>query len=458
MATVQQLDFETKSGTRVEHLDQRFAALKASLVKPQHKQKVIESYKRLTKLLEIEVDRIEKFGSALVPEIDFQLVRDNGGLLPPAFADLVRDRGCVILRGVVSEEQATAWETSLKEYVQKHPNVGGHPRKRPAAWNVFWTKAQMESRSHPAVLEAMRSVSRLWHVQDPNTPIDFDSQIVYPDRIRIRYPSKDPGQFPLDPHLDSGAIERWEDPTNRENYREIFEGNWQDWDAWKADCRVDAVSDLYQTGTACSAWRSLQGWLSLSHTNTGEGTLRVLPNLKLAMAYIMLRPLFHTGEFNDSLPTFPGSTPGNTQFFPTTAHHPHLAMDRAMVGIPPVKPGDYVFWHCDLVHGVDELHPGILDSSVSYSACNPLTPYNVKSLLATRAAFEAGDVPEDFARSHGTYEREFQHGEDCGARRENVLSEDGLRALGLARLDEDGEGLSPGQREVRRLANEKLEL
>ncbi|RMJ14314.1 hypothetical protein CDV36_006030 [Fusarium kuroshium] len=235
MATVQQLDFETK----VEHLDQRFATLKASLVKPQHKQKVIESYKRLTKLLEIEVDRIGKFGSALVPEIDFQLVRENGGLLPPAFADLVRDRGCVILRGVVSEEQATAWETSLKEYVQKHPNVGGHPRKRPAAWNVFWTKAQMESRSHPAVLEAMRSVSRLWHVQDLNTSIDFDRQ------------------FPLDPHLDSGAIERWEDPTNRENYREIFEGNWQDWDAWKADNRVDAVSDLYQTGTACSAWRSL---------------------------------------------------------------------------------------------------------------------------------------------------------------------------------------------------------
>jgi hypothetical protein len=40
-------------------------------------------------------------------------------------------------------------------------------------------------------------------------PIDndrFDNQVVYPDRIRIRYPSDDPNAFPLAPHLDSGSI------------------------------------------------------------------------------------------------------------------------------------------------------------------------------------------------------------------------------------------------------------
>lgn len=361
----------------------------------------------------------------------------------------------MILRGVVPEEQASAWEASLKDYVKRHPGVGGHPAEKPAAWNVFWTKAQVEMRSHPHVLSAMRSVSRLWHASDPNTPIDLDSQVVYPDRIRIRYPTTKPGQFPLAPHLDSGGIERWEDEENRRNYSEIFEGRWQDWDGWRADHRVDAISDLYQTGISCSAWRSLQGWLSLSYTGTGEGTLRLLPSLKLSMAYIMLRPLFHTGEFDDTLPTFPGSTPGSTQFFPTNEGHPHLDIDRAIVGIPPVRPGDYVFWHCDLVHGVDELHPGKLDSSVSYNACSPLTPYNIESLLATRAAFETGDLPADFSRLEG--EREAEH-DDCGARRENVLSDAGLQALGLKRFDEDEEGLTPGQREVRRHANEVLGL
>ncbi|KAF4337908.1 DUF1479 domain protein [Fusarium beomiforme] len=453
----QQVELAQQLELECDVLDQRFAVLKQSLVKPENKQKVIESYERLVKILRKEVDHIHKHGSALVPEIDFDDVRKNGGMLPPDFTKLVHERGCLILRNVVSEEQAVSWETYLKDYTQRHPGVGGHPHQKPAAWNVFWTKAQMEMRTHPRVLEAMRCVSRLWHVSDPTIPIDLDSQVIYPDRIRIRYPSNDPGQFPLDPHMDSGAIERWEDEENRKNYQAIFDGNWQDWDAWSADHRVKAQSDLYHTGTACSVWRSLQGWLSLSHTQTGEGTLRVLPSLKLSMAYIMLRPLFHTGEYNDSLPTFPGATPGQTQFFPTVEGHPDLDIKRSIVGIPPVRPGDYVFWHCDLVHGVDPTNPGLVDSSVSYNACNPLTPYNIDSLITTRDSFQKGDVPIDFTRSHGTWEREYDH-EDCGAKVENILSKEGLQAMGLKKLDIEEEGLTQGQKEVRTMANEKLGL
>ncbi|KAF5602357.1 DUF1479 domain-containing protein [Fusarium pseudocircinatum] len=453
----EQLELSQQLVLECDLIDQRFAALKKSLVKPENKQKVIESYERLVKILRKEVDHIDKHGAALVPEIDFDDVRKNGGKLPDDFTKLVHERGCLILRNVVSEEQAVGWETSLKDYTKRHPGVGGHPHHKPAAWNVFWTKAQMEMRTHPRVLEAMRCVSRLWHVSDSTIPIDLDSQVIYPDRIRIRYPSNDPGQFPLNPHMDSGAIERWEDEENRKNYASIFEGNWQDWDAWSADHRVKAQSDLYHTGTACSVWRSLQGWLSLSNTQTGEGTLRVLPSLKLSMAYIMLRPLFHTGEYNDSLPTFPGATPGQTQFFPTVEGHPDLDIKRAIVGIPPVRPGDYVFWHCDLVHGVDPTNPGLVDSSVSYNACNPLTPYNIESLLTTRESFQKGDVPIDFTRSHGTWEREYDH-EDCGARVENILTRAGLQAMGLERLDTEEEGLTQGQKEVREMANMKLGL
>ncbi|KAF4947675.1 hypothetical protein FGADI_10246 [Fusarium gaditjirri] len=453
----EQLELSQQLVLECDLLDQRFAALKKSLVKSENKQKVIESYEPLVKILRKEVDHIDKHGPALVPEIDFDDVRKNGGNLPDDFTKLVHERGCLILRNVVSEEQAVSWETSLKDYTQRHPGVGGHPHHKPAAWNVFWTKAQMEMRTHPRVLEAMRCVSRLWHVSDPTIPIDLDSQVIYPDRIRIRYPSDDPGQFPLEPHMDSGAIERWEDEEYRKNYAAIFEGNWQDWDAWSADHRVKAQSDLYHTGIACSVWRSLQGWLSLSNTQTGEGTLRVLPSLKLSMAYIMLRPLFHTGEYNDSLPTFPGATPGQTQFFPTVKGHPDLDIKRAIVGIPPVRPGDYVFWHCDLVHGVDPTNPGLVDSSVSYNACNPLTPYNIESLLTTREAFQKGDVPIDFTRSHGTGEREYDH-EDCGAKVDNILTKAGLQAMGLERLDTEEEGLTQGQKEVREMANGKLGL
>ncbi|KAJ5657141.1 uncharacterized protein N7484_000790 [Penicillium longicatenatum] len=331
----------------VPRLDERFLALKKSLVQEKDKEKVIASYERLLHVLKSEIAHIEKFGPSLVLEIDFKEVQRN-----------VRGRGCVILRNVVSEEQAKCWEASLKDYTCRHPAVGGHPQSSPAAWNLFETPAQVQMRSHLAVMAAMVSVSRLGHAHPP-VLIDFDSQV-----------------FPLAPHLDSGAIERWEDEINRKDFDAIFQVKWEDWDDWAADFRVNAKTDLYQTGISCSTWRSLQGWLSLSQTGTGEGSLRVLPSLKASVAYIMLRPLFHTGEFDDSLPTFPGATSGNTQFIPMADHHPHLNIERAVVGIPPVRPGDYVFWHCDLVHSVDRMNLGQNASSACYNACNPLKLHN----------------------------------------------------------------------------------
>jgi hypothetical protein len=193
----------------------------------------------------------------------------------------------------------------------------------------------------------------------------------------------------------------------------------------------------------------------MSHTNTGEGTLRLLPELKLSTAYQLLRPYFILDEtFDEVTPLFPGATPGATQFLPTRDLHPHLLMEKSMVGIPPVKPGDYVFWHCDLVHEVDKFHPGTRDSSVSYNGCVPLCPYNLENLVGMRQSFLDVLPPNDHANyPHNELERDHA---DHGARRENILSLPGLRALGLAPFDVDEEGLTPGQRRMRQLANERL--
>ncbi|KAF5700532.1 DUF1479 domain-containing protein [Fusarium mundagurra] len=418
----EQLELSQQLVLECDLLDQRFAALKKSRVNPENKQKMIESYERLVKFLRKEVDHIDKHGAALVPEIDFDDVWKNGGKLPDDFTKLVHERGCLILRNIISEEQAVSWETSLKDYTKRHPGVGGHPHHKPAAWNVFWAKAQMEMRTNPRVLEAMKCVSRLWHVSDPTIPIDLDSHVIYPDRIRIRYPSNDPGQFPLDPHMDSGAIERWEDEENRKNYAAIFEGNWQDWDA----CLL-------------SMEKSSRMAVPFKHTNWRGNTTSAAKSKAVHGVYYAATIVSYWG------------------FFPTVEGHPDLDIKRAIIGIPPVRPGDYVFWHCDLVHGVDPTNPGLVDSSVSYNACNPLTPYNIESLLTTREAFQKGDVPIDFTRGHGTCEREYDH-EDCGAKIENILTKGGLRAMGLERLDAEEEGLTQGRKEVREMANKKLGL
>ena len=391
----------------------------------------------------------------MVPEIDFSLVHENNGELPDGFAELVRERGCCIFRNVVSQEQAESWEAGLKEYTKRHAKVGGFPVDNPQMWQLFWTKPQVEIRSHERVLEAMSAVSKLWHVSDPTLPIDLASQVAYPDRFRIRFPTKDK-EFALNHHLDSGGIERWEDDEYRSCYQAIFEGRWDEYDAWDATPRPNAKTDLYGKGATCSIWRSLQGWLSLSHTGTGEGTLRLLPNLKASIAYIMLRPFFVNGAFDDVTATFPGSFPGRIQFFPTTDFHPDLDLKRSVVGIPPVKPGDYVFWHTDLVHEVDKYHPGKTDSSVAYNACTPLIPYNLESLIGTKKAFLDGVRPDDFYGS-AVIEHEREH-EDHGARVENILSLEGRRAMGFEKFDVEEPGISEGQRKMRQIANERLGL
>jgi hypothetical protein len=180
-----------------------------------------------------------------------------------------------------------------------------------------------------------------------------------------------------------------------------------------------------------------------------------VPDLKLSTAYMLLRPYFILNEeFDDTTPLFPGADPGKIQFLPTQKLHPHMHLEKAMVGIPPVKPGDYVFWHCDVVHEVDPFHPGTRDSSVSYNPCIPLCPYNLDSLVALRQAFLEAKPPKDFER-YDNEEIENAH-DDHGARKDNILSFEGRRAMGFEPFDVDEEGLTPGQRNMRILANEKL--
>ncbi|EMC94424.1 hypothetical protein BAUCODRAFT_548017 [Baudoinia panamericana UAMH 10762] len=440
-------------------LEDRFSVLKQSIIKPEKKVRVIESYKRLVKVLASEADGIHKAGPQVIPEIDFETIHQNGGNLPDSLVDVVHDRGCVIVRNVVPENEASAWEAELKDYTNRHRAVGGFPVDNPQTWSLFWTRPQVQIRSHPRVLEAMNSISKLWHVNDPTLPVDLTTQVAYPDRFRIRVPSKD-SEYTLNAHVDSGSIERWECPKYRACYQAAFDGEWEKWDGWAADTRLEAETDLYHMGGNCSCWRSMQGWLSLSHTGTGEGTLRLLPSLKASISYLMLQPFFLNGAnaFDDVTPQFPGGKPGFTQILPTKELHPDLHLEKSMIGIPPVKPGDYVFWHCDLLHEVDKFHPGKLDSSVVYNACTPLVPYNIDSLQSTRASFiEAGPARDfaGYAKSLGSFEAENQH-EDHGARMENILSAEGRRAMGFEPFVVDEPGLTEGQRKVRQMANDVL--
>lgn len=171
-------------------LEERFSVLKQSIIKPEDRNRVIESYHRLTKALEKEADLIAQRGPRSISEIKFSDLQSHGGRFPENFVETVKQTGCVIIRGVVSEEQASSWESELRSYTKKHPNIAGFPKHDPQNFSLFWTRPQVQIRSHPNVMKAMHAVSQLWSLSRDDDLFDLSSQVVYADRFRIRHPSK----------------------------------------------------------------------------------------------------------------------------------------------------------------------------------------------------------------------------------------------------------------------------
>ena len=110
-----------------------------------------------------------------------------------------------------------------------------------------------------------------------------------------------------------------------------------------------------------------------SDSDSDSDSIRVCPMPQLATAYFLLRPFFSpspsaspasstfTGSEKEDSPwlfDYPhnsilhGALPSYAQDINQTLH-PHLQLDRSLVTIPRLEPGDYVLWHPDLIHVVD---------------------------------------------------------------------------------------------------------
>lgn len=203
-----------------------------------------------------------------------------------------------------------------------------------------------------------------WHSSSPTAPLSPTHPVSYADRLRIRNPGDN--RFALGPHCDGGSVERWEDHGYGLGgvYDAVFRGDLAAFDPWESSCRLDAVSDNYNGAGACSMFRMFQGWMSMSTTAPGEGTLRVNPLFDRATAYYLLRPFFEAVRGPEGMgkedflaagnwrlkkeqdSTLHGAYPSQCLELNDTLH-PHLELGSSMINIPAVRPGDYVAWHCD---------------------------------------------------------------------------------------------------------------
>lgn len=163
----------------------------------------------------------------------------------------------------------------------------------------------------------------------------------------------------------------------------------------------------------------------------------------------------------------------------TEETHPHLRLDKALVSVPKVEPGDqvlckttilpipdpltvgFLLGHCDLIHAVEAEHSGQENSVVLYI---PAVPYTVKKyvclsyytrntdrnrassagyLRAQQLSFEKGfpgpDFPGGVGESHCI-------GRGTPA---DVTSPEGKKAFGIEPYEaSELEGATPGEKEA----------
>ncbi|KIJ62876.1 hypothetical protein HYDPIDRAFT_93478 [Hydnomerulius pinastri MD-312] len=389
----------------------RFLDLKREIVSGTTEEQLTASWNDLLNELAKRTTEIAQAGPNFVPQINFTDLEK----LTPEEIDIIRRKGSVVIRGVVDPKEAAGWKTALEEFIKANPHAEGFPENDKQFFHLYWTRSQVQARAHPNVLKASAWLNNLYHVKSGKQleGVDLSVPLVYADRFRIRHPGVQWGAHP--PHVDGGAIERWEDENFRRVFQDVLNGNWRQHDPYELEHRLDARSSLYGRPGQATVLRTFQGWLAMSETAPTQGTLRVFPDVALSNAYTILRPFFRptvpldspdildakNWVFDISTADFPGIRPMGTGFTgprPTPDLHPHLRLEETMTSVPKVNPGDMVFWHCDVVHSVEQEHTGDGDSAVMYIPAVPKTPQNSEYVIKQVQTFLAGENPPDFAK------------------------------------------------------------
>ncbi|GMA42240.1 DUF1479 domain-containing protein [Mobilicoccus caccae] len=372
----------------------------------------------------VEVEQVEAelaAGENPWPVVQYDDI--EAGTVAPELLEKIRRRGCAIVRGHFPREQAQEWDSRIVEYVESNDffenyrgpgdDFFGTVGSKPEIYPIYWSHPQMEARTSPRMARVQAFLNSFWtHESEGRTWFDPNRDSLYPDRIRRRPPGADSGG--LGTHLDPGTIDLWMSEGYQQHFRHLFSGEVEKYDPWDAAYRTEAAQ--FPGTTMCSAFRTFQGWTALSDMAHDQGVLHTVP-IPHAMAYLMLRPLLEDVPDDDMCGVRPNQVfPANEQW------HPLLM--RAVAGIPDVQAGDSVWWHCDMIHGVDPVTDQQGWGNVMYIPAAPWCKKNEDYADDVRKAFRGGESPSDFPEEH--YEVDWQN-----RYREDELNEVGRRGMGL---------------------------
>ena len=362
---------------------------------------------------------------SVIPQIEYHKIADCAVEEP--FRELVRRRGCVIVKGVFDRIQVSEWNHEIGEYIDRNDYLTAANKKRdldkyfsalknatPQIFSLYWSRPQVMARQAVSMAITKRFLNQLYDTSGPMGPeFDPDNDFTYADRIRRRQPGDT--TLGLSPHMDSGSYERWCDPAYQAIYRRIYEGNIQGFDPWKAAFRTQTRE--YASPSVCSMFRTFQGWTALTPQGPGDGTLSLLPIAK-SISYFLLRALQKDVAEDDLCGATPGRALGASEEW-------HKEILEGLISIPEVEPGDTVWWHPDVIHSVANEHQGDHYANVIYVGASPVCAKNEAYARRQADAFYSGRSAPDFAAED--YEVNFK-----GRATVDDLTELGRRQLYIA--------------------------
>ena len=170
-------------------------------------------------LREVEAIRAEhESGLPVIPQVQYREIA-NGAVEEP-FRELVRRRGCIIVKGVFDAIQVSEWNHEIGEYIDRNDYFTAANEKKdldkyfsalenatPQIFSLYWSRPQVMARQAESMATTKRFLNRLYDISGPMGPeFDPENDFAYADRIRRRQPGDT--TLGLSPHMDSGSYER----------------------------------------------------------------------------------------------------------------------------------------------------------------------------------------------------------------------------------------------------------
>ena len=357
-----------------------------------------ENFSKIENFIEKEIVQIEnskKSAKNIIPEINFKDLSDNLS----EFKNELKKRGCVIIRDVFDDTLMHQMNKDLESYIEENNYYEDQKKKadidkyfsdlqsgKPQIFGLYWSKTQVNIRQSNELDIVKKWLNKLWiNEHDGETIFDPNHELVYADRVRRREPGDK--TLGLSPHCDAGSVERWVDKGYQGVYEKIFSDNFSEYDPFNAAFRN--TTQEIESPAVSHVFRTFQGWVALTEQGPGDGTLQLIPLAK-SMAFILTRALLDDVDENDLC----GSKPARALSVNSKYHSLLL---RGLVSIPKMNAGDTVWWHPDVVHGVEDHHTGKGYSNVAYVGSTPHCKKNLAYAKKQSIKFLEGKSPPDFA-------------------------------------------------------------